>query len=483
MTRKKKPFPILEDIEITDIAAEGKSLARVDDMVVFVPYAVPGDIVDLQILKKKHHYCEASVVKFKKFSEKRATPPCEHFGICGGCAWQILPYEEQLKAKQQQVKDQLTRIAKVELPEINPILGSVKQFEYRNKIEFGCSNKRWFTRGELDNMPPKSDEGPQLRADASANNAIGFHIRGAFDKIYPIHKCHLMEDLHNEIRNFIDETANQMHMSFYDIRAQHGMLRDIMIRNSNTGEWMVLIQFHYDTPEDIQAGQALLEQVATRFPQISSLLYVDNQKGNDTFNDLEIQTYRGKDFIYEEMEELRFKVGVKSFYQTNTEQAYRLYSVARDFASLTGDELVYDLYTGTGTIANFVAKEAKQVIGIEYVEDAIEDAKVNSQINQISNTLFYAGDMKNILTSDFVAEHGRPDVIITDPPRAGMHPDVVNVILNAEPQRIVYVSCNPATQARDLALLDQKYSVRKVQPVDMFPHTPHVENVVLLVKK
>src|SRR3712207_619278 len=362
MTRKKKPLPIFEDIVITDIAAEGKSLARVNDMVVFVPYTVPGDIVDLQVVKKKHHYCEATVLQYKKLSDTRATPPCQHFGVCGGCAWQILPYEEQLKAKEKQVEDQLTRIAKVQLPPISPIMGSVKQYEYRNKIEFGCSNKRWFTREELGDMPPKSDEGAHFRDDIKANNAIGFHIKGAFDKIYPISKCHLMDNLHNDIRNFIFETANQMGMTFYDIREQHGLLRDIMIRNSNTTEWMVLVQFHYDKPEDEQQSLELMQRVADRFPQITSLLYVNNQKGNDTFNDLEIQTYRGKDFIYEKMEGLSFKVGVKSFYQTNTEQAYQLYSVARDFAGLTGNELVYDLYTGTGTIANFVAKGAKQVI-------------------------------------------------------------------------------------------------------------------------
>ena len=483
MARKKKTFPVLEDIVITDIAAEGKSLARVNDMVIFVPYTVPGDIVDLQIIKKKHHYCEASVVKYKKLSDIRATPLCQHFGICGGCTWQNLPYEEQLKAKQQQVYDQLMRIAKVELPEISPIMGSIKIFEYRNKIEFGCSNKRWFTREELDNLPPKDNESSQLRDDIVANNAIGFHIKGAFDKIYPIKKCYLMEDLHNQIRNYIFEEANRIGMTFYDIRQQHGLLRDILIRNSNTEEWMVLIQFHYDQPGDEQLSLTLLEQVAQQFPRITSLLYVNNPKGNDTFNDLNILTYRGNNFIYEKMEDLQFKVGVKSFYQTNTEQAYQLYSVARNFAGLTCHELVYDLYTGTGTIANFVAKDAHKVIGIEYVNEAIEDAKINSEINHISNTLFYAGDMKDILTDDFIATHGRPDVIITDPPRAGMHPDVVNVILNAAPAKIVYVSCNPATQARDLALLDVKYKVTKVQPVDMFPHTPHVENVVLLERK
>ena len=477
MSRKKKPLPILEHITITDVAAEGKSLARVDDKVIFVPFTVPGDVVDLQITKKKHKYCEARVLRFIEYSNVRAIPKCEHFGICGGCKWQNLPYEEQLKAKQKQVFDQLTRIGKIDLPEFLPILGSVKQFEYRNKLEFGFSNKRWLTNEQVASGETFSNM-----------NAVGFHITGAFDKIYPIEKCHLMDDLHNRLRNAIRDYAFEHELSFYDLRAQHGLLRDMMIRNSNTGEWMLLIQFGKtidtgngaDAWELTEEGRDLMQYIADTFPEITSLLWVYNPKCNDTFGDLPVHVFKGNDHIYETMEELRFKVGPKSFYQTNTEQAYHLYCVARDFANLTGNELVYDLYTGTGTIANFVARKAKKVIGIEYVPEAIEDAKVNSEINGIDNTLFYAGDMKDILTEEFISKHGRPDVIITDPPRAGMHEDVVNTILQARPKRIVYVSCNPATQARDLALMDAQYKVVAVRPVDMFPHTPHVENVVLL---
>ena len=474
MSRKRKPLPILENVTIEAVAAEGKCVAHVNDMVIFVSFVVPGDIVDLQVRKKRHSYCEATVVKFVKYSELRIKPMCDHFGICGGCKWQNLPYSEQLKAKQQQVFDQLTRIGKIELPEFSPIMGSVHTKAYRNKLEFGCANKRWYTAEELQDMP----EGIGL-----TEGAIGFHITGAFDKIYPIEKCWLMDNLQNELRNSIRNYALENNLTFFDLRQQHGLLRDIMVRNSNTGEWMVLIQFHYDVEGDEQRALGLMQHLADNFPQISSLLYVNNQKGNDTFNDLDLILFKGNDHIFETMEDLRFKVGPKSFYQTNTEQAYHLYDVARRFANLTGEELVYDLYTGTGTIANFVAKRAKKVIGIEYVPEAIEDAKVNSEINKIQNTLFYAGDMKDILTESFVQEHGRPDIIITDPPRAGMHPDVVNVILGAHPKRIVYVSCNPATQARDLALLDVDYKVVAVQPVDMFPHTPHVENVVLLEER
>lgn len=474
MSRKRKPLPILENVTIEAVAAEGKCVAHVNDMVIFVSFVVPGDIVDLQVRKKRHSYCEATVVKFVKYSELRIKPMCDHFGICGGCKWQNLPYSEQLKAKQQQVFDQLTRIGKIELPEFSPIMGSVHTKAYRNKLEFGCANKRWYTAEELQDMP----EGIGL-----TEGAIGFHITGAFDKIYPIEKCWLMDNLQNEIRNSIRNYALENNLTFFDLRQQHGLLRDIMVRNSNTGEWMVLIQFHYDVEGDEQRALGLMQHLADNFPQISSLLYVNNQKGNDTFNDLDLILFKGNDHIFETMEDLRFKVGPKSFYQTNTEQAYHLYDVARRFANLAGEELVYDLYTGTGTIANFVAKRAKKVIGIEYVPEAIEDAKVNSEINKIQNTLFYAGDMKDILTESFVQEHGRPDIIITDPPRAGMHPDVVNVILGAHPKRIVYVSCNPATQARDLALLDVDYKVVAVQPVDMFPHTPHVENVVLLEER
>lgn len=483
MARKRKPLPLLENITIEAVAAEGKCITRVDDQVIFVPFCVPGDVVDLQVVKKKHKYCEAKVVRFIKKSDVRQEPMCEHFGICGGCKWQNLPYEEQIKAKQKQVEDQLTRIGKIELPEFRPIMGSVKTQEYRNKIEFGCSNKRWFTSEELAQLPQKEDDTVTSLKERHAQNAIGFHITGAFDKIYPIKKCWLMDDLCNEIRNFVFEYADSHNYTFYDLREQHGLLRDMMIRNSNTGEWMLVFQFHYDEEGDEQRALELMQQVADKFPQITSLMYVDNQKGNDTINDLDLILFKGNDHIFELMEDLKFKVDPKSFYQTNTEQAYHLYCVAREFANLTGNELVYDLYTGTGTIANFVAHKAKKVIGIEYVPEAIEDAKVNSQVNNIENTLFYAGDMKDILTNDFIAQHGRPDVIITDPPRAGMHPDVVNVILNAAPNRIVYVSCNPATQARDLQLMDDHYKVAAVQPVDMFPHTPHVENVVLLEKR
>lgn len=479
MTRKHKPLPLLEHITIESVAAEGKCIFHYDNKVVFVPFCVPGDVVDVQITKKKHSFMEGRVERIISYSKVRETPMCEHFGICGGCKWQNLPYEEQLKAKQQQVFDQLTRIGKVELPPFQLILGSVKTKEYRNKLEFGCANKRWYTKEEIAALPPK-EEGQEGNLSESA---IGFHITGAFDKIYPIKKCWLMDDLHNEIRNEISRYAKENSISFYDIRAQHGLLRDLMMRNSNTGEFMLLVQFHYDEEGDEQKAMQLLQHIADTFPQITSLIYVDNQKGNDTFGDLELTTFKGTDFIYETMEDLKFKVGPKSFYQTNTDQAYHLYCVARSFAQLTGGELVYDLYTGTGTIANFVAHQAKQVIGIEYVPEAIEDAKENSHVNGINNTLFYAGDMKDILTDDFIQEHGQPDVIITDPPRAGMHADVVKVILNAAPKRIVYVSCNPATQARDLQLMDADYKVVAVQPVDMFPHTPHVENVVLLERR
>lgn len=472
MSRKKKPLPVLENVTITDYAAEGKSLARVNDLVVFVPFAVPGDVVDLQVRRKKHSYCEAEIIRLVKPSDVRVEPVCSHFGVCGGCKWQNVPYSEQLKMKQQQVYDQLTRIGKVALPEIRPILGSVKTLGYRNKLEFGCSNKRWLTKDEI-----------ASGTEYSQMNAIGFHITGAFDKILPIDKCHLMDDLHNRMRNSIRDYAYSTGMTFYDLRGKHGLLRDIVIRNSDTGEWMVLVQFHYDEEGDEARAKGLLQHIADNFPEVTALLYVDNQKANDTYNDLELQVFKGNDHIFETMDGLKFKVGAKSFYQTNTDQAFRLYSVVRDFAGLTGGELVYDLYTGTGTIANFVSRYARKVVGIEYVPEAIEDAKVNSEINGIGNTDFYAGDMKDILTDEFIATHGRPDVIITDPPRAGMHPDVVQTIIRAAPRRIVYVSCNPATQARDLALLDQYYKVEAVQPVDMFPHTPHVENVVLLDKR
>jgi 23S rRNA (uracil1939-C5)-methyltransferase len=470
--RKKKELPRYNNVEITAIAAEGKSLARIDDKVVFVPFVVPGDIVDLQVKRKKNSYMEAVAVNIHEYSPLRTEPVCSHYGVCGGCKWQCLKYEEQLKAKQQQVIDNLTRIGKIDIPEVSPILGSEKQYAYRNKLEFGFSDKRWLTEEEVksgvkyDNM-----------------NALGFHITGAFDKILDIDKCWLMDDICNDIRNDIRNYANEHSMTFYNLRDNYGLLRSIMIRNSNTDELMLLVQFRIENEEERVLAMGLMEHLAATFPQITSLLYVDNHKCNDTFGDQEVVVYKGKDYIYEEMEGLKFKVGPKSFYQTNTDQAYTLYKVARKFAGLTGNELVYDLYTGTGTIANFVSKKAKKVIGIEYVPEAIEDAKVNSEINGIANTLFYAGDMKDILNREFIEKHGRPDVIITDPPRAGMHTDVIETIKFASPIRIVYVSCNPATQARDLQLLDDQYKVTAIQPVDMFPHTQHVENVVLLEKR
>ena len=472
MGRKNKPLPLLQGVTIEAVAAEGKCLFHWGDLVVFVPWCVPGDVCDVQIRRKKHSYAEGEVVNIIKKSDVREEPFCRHFGVCGGCKWQNLPYEEQLRFKQQQVSDQLTRIGKVELPPLRPILGSVQTRSYRNKLDFGCANRRYLTREQL----ADSDE-------LKAVPAIGFHITGAFDKILPIEECHLMDALHNDIRNAIRDYAIDHGLTFFDLRQQRGLLRDVIIRNSKSGEWMVIVQFHFDEEGDDERAKGLLQHIADKFPQISSLMYLDNQKCNDTIGDQEILLFKGRDHIFELMEDLRFKVGPKSFYQTNTEQALHLYQTARDLAGLTGSELVYDLYTGTGTIANFVARQARQVIGIEYVPEAIEDAKVNSEVNGIGNTLFFAGDMKDILNDDFIASHGRPDVIITDPPRAGMHPDVVKTILRAAPRRIVYVSCNPATQARDLQLLDPAYRVTAVQPVDMFPHTPHVENVVLLERR
>jgi 23S rRNA (uracil1939-C5)-methyltransferase len=469
LARKKKELPIVEQIEIVDVAAEGKAIARWNDKVVFVPFVAPGDVVDLQITRQKSSFAEGHAVKFHKYSPLRTEPFCEHFTVCGGCKWQHLPYEEQLKFKQKQVFDNLSRIGKVALPEFQPILGSAKTRFYRNKLEFSFSNKRWLTFDEV-----------RAGVEYDHMNALGFHIPGAFDKVLDIKKCWLQDDISNQIRLAIRSYALDHGLAFFDLRAQEGFLRNIIVRTSSTGEVMLIVAFYYD---DKALRDGLLQHIADAFPQITSLMYVINSKCNDTITDQEILVFKGNDHIYEEMEGLRFKIGPKSFYQTNSEQAHVLYSVARDFAGLTGNELVYDLYTGTGTIANFVARRAAKVIGIEYVPEAIEDAKVNSAINGIDNTLFYAGDMKDILTLDFINEHGRPDVIITDPPRAGMHEDVIGAILFAEPKRIVYVSCNPATQARDLQLLDAKYRVAKVQPVDMFPHTHHVENVVLLELK
>lgn len=469
---KKKNLPIYEGVEITGVAGEGKAIVRINDVVCFVPYCVPGDIVDLQITKKKSSFMEARVERFVQYSDKRENPVCPHFGECGGCKWQILPYEEQIRYKQQQIVDNLTRIGKVELPECSPILGSKKVYEYRNKLEFTFSDRKWISWEMV------REAGGMDKVDKTCG--VGFHIPQAFDKVLDITDCHLMEPINNSIRNFIRDYAKEHGITFYNMHDHTGMLRTMMLRSNAHGELMLLIAFGEEPRE---SGKGLLEALHAQFPEIISLLYVVNQKLNDTFADLPVVTHSGQDFIYEYMEDLRFKVGPKSFYQTNTEQAYELYKVAREYAGLTGDELVYDLYTGTGTIANFVAKKAKQVIGIEYVPEAIEDAKVNAELNGLQNTLFFAGDMKKVLDKAFIERYGRPDVIITDPPRAGMDEDVIETILFAAPKRIVYVSCNPATQARDLALLDAQYRVMKVQPVDMFPHTQHVENVVLLEKR
>lgn len=466
MARKRKPYTIIENAEICGVAAEGNAMTRVDDMVVFVPYGAPGDIVDIQYTKKRKSYAEGRIVRMVTPSEIRIEPKCSHFGTCGGCRWQHLPYSAQLEFKQQQVVDALTRIAKVELPAVSPIKGSANIWEYRNKMEYTFSNKKWLTAEQLASAE-----------EFDNRDGAGFHIPGAFDKVLDIDCCHLQDDLGNRIRLFVKNYALQKGYSFYDLRGQSGLLRTLMIRIASTGEVMVLLAFGEDDREKIAD---ILDAVRSQFPEITSLQYAVNLKVNDTLGDQEIIVHSGREYIEEEMEGLRFRIGPKSFYQTNSLQAYELYKVTREMASLTGGELVYDLYTGTGTIANFVSRRAAHVIGIEYVPEAIEDAKVNSAVNGINNTEFYAGDMKDILTDDFIAEHGRPDVMIVDPPRAGMHGDVVDVILNAEPRRIVYVSCNPATQARDLALLDAKYRVTAVQPVDMFPHTHHVENVVRL---
>lgn len=469
MARKKKNLPILENIEITDVASEGKAIAKVNDVVVFVPFAVPGDVVNLQVTRKKSSFMEARVLEVVKSSSVRSVAFCQHYGICGGCKWQILPYSEQIKYKQNEVENNIRRIGKVELPVLTPILGSEKTTFYRNKLEFTFSNRRWRTTEEI-----KSEK------KFDTMNALGFHIPGMFDKVLDIEKCWLQDDIQNQIRNAIRQYALEHELEFFDLRQQVGFLRTMMIRTTSTGELMVIVMFFH---EDKEKREKLLQHVADLFPQITSLLYVINEKANDTITDQEILTFKGADCIYEEMEGLRFKIGPKSFYQTNSEQAYELYKITRNFAELTGNELVYDLYTGTGTIANFIARNAKRVVGIEYVPEAIEDAKVNSTLNKIENTLFYAGDMKNVLTADFIEQHGKPDVIITDPPRAGMHDDVIKAILLAAPERIVYVSCNSATQARDLSLLDENYRVEAVQPVDMFPHTHHVENVVKLVRR
>lgn len=469
MARKRKELPLLEGVTITGVAAEGKAMAKVDGMALFVPFVAPGDVADIQITRKKSSFAEGRVVRFQQLSSLRSEPFCQHFGVCGGCKWQHLPYEEQLRYKQQQVEDSLTRIGKVELPAITPIMGAPQTTFYRNKMEYTFSDKRWLTNEEV-----------RSNKEFGQMNALGFHIPGMYDKVLDIQKCWLQDDLANRIRNSVRGYCLEHGYSFFDLRNQGGLMRTLLIRNSSIGEWMVIVVFFEDDREKIER---LMGYLASEFPQITSLLYIINQKANDTITDQEVLVWKGRDHIIEEMEGLQFRIGPKSFYQTNSEQAHHLYEVARSFAQLTGEERVYDLYTGTGTIANFVARNAKEVIGIEYVEEAIADAKINAQINGIENTRFYAGDMKNVLTEEFIAEHGSPDVVITDPPRAGMHDDVVQAILLAAPKRIVYVSCNPATQARDLNLLDTAYQVTRVQPVDMFPHTHHVENVVLLEKR
>ena len=467
----RKNLPILENITITDIAAEGKALARVDDVVVFVPYCVPGDVVDLQVTKKKHSFMEARVARFVKYSDRRCPAECRHYGTCGGCKWQILPYEEQLRWKQRQVEDNLTRIGKVALPPVSPILGSRRIYGYRNKLEFTFADHKWLTTEEM-------------KAGIPFEPGVGFHIPNCFDKVLDIQDCRLMDNLQNDIRNFIRTYGIEHGLSFYNEHTHSGQLRTMIVRSDNVGEMMTVIVFGEQPKGDEYTD--LLSAVRDRFPQIVSLMYCINEKFNDTLGDQDILLFHGQDHLIEYMEDLQFKVGPKSFYQTNTEQAYELYQVARRFA-LEGLEsphpVIYDLYTGTGTIALFVARQAQKVVGIEYVPEAIEDAKINAKLNGIENTEFFAGDMKDILTDTFICQHGRPDIIITDPPRAGMHEDVIKVILEAAPERIVYVSCNPATQARDLNLLDARYSVARVQPVDMFPHTQHVENVVLLTKR
>ena len=477
MSRKKREQPIIENVTITDVAAEGKALVRINDLVVFVPFVVPGDVVDLKILKKKHSYAEAVAVKIHQLSKVRAVPFCEHFGVCGGCKWQNLPYEEQLRYKQKQVSDCLTRIAKVELPEISPIMGSEETMRYRNKLEYSFSNMRWLTTEEL-----AAIDAPDNTAERK-QPGLGFHIPGAFDKVLHINSCKLQDGVSDRIRNAAYSYSVEHGIPFINLRSLEGVLRDMMVRVVTTGQIMVLVQAKVANPAEQEQFMGLMQYLSDSFPEITSLLYVINNKCNDTFGDLDVHVFRGEEFIYETMENLRFKIGPKSFFQTNSRQAYRLYSVVRKLADLKPDEVVYDLYTGTGTIAQFISAGAKKVIGIEYVPEAIEDAKINAALNKIENTEFFAGDMKDVLNDSFIAEHGAPDVIITDPPRAGMHPDVVKVILEAAPKRILYVSCNPATQARDIALLDPGYKVMAVQPVDMFPHTQHVEVVTLLERR
>lgn len=466
MARKKADYPLLEGLEITTLAAEGKAMGRWNEQVVFVPMTVPGDVVDVQIRTKRRRYMEGYVVRYVHRSPLRVEPFCEHFGVCGGCKWQNLPYDEQLRFKREQVRDQLTRIGKVELPEIAPCLGSAETQFYRNKLEFTFSERRWIETGE---------DPEEISAEDRVG--LGFHVGRFFDKVLDIKHCYLQKDPSDSIRLFIRQYAISHGLTFFNIREHRGLLRNMIIRSTEAGSIMLIMCFYYDDPD---ARRGLLDAVSEAFPQISSIYYVINGKANDSIADRECILYKGDDAVYEEMEGLKFRIGPKSFYQTNSLQAYRLYSVARDFARLNGDETVYDLYTGTGTIAQFVSGKARKVVGIEYVPEAIEDARANARANGITNCEFFAGDMKDVLNAGFISRHGHPDVVILDPPRAGIHPDVAKVILEAAPDRIVYVSCNPASQARDLAVICEKYRITAVQPVDMFPHTHHVENVVAL---
>ncbi len=470
MAKKNTDKIVFDHIKVLDAGAKGVSVAKAPDgKVIFIPNVVPGDIVDVQTFKKRKTYYEGKAVKFHEYSEHRIEPVCEHFGVCGGCKWQNMNYSQQLYYKQNEVKNHLQRIGKIELPDFESILGSEKQFYYRNKMEFSFSNSRWLTEKEIDSTE-----------DLGNRNALGFHIPKMWDKILDINKCHLQEDPSNAIRNEIRAFANANNLTFFNPRNHEGLLRTLMIRTASTGEIMVLVQFFEN---DKTSRELLLDHIYIKFPQITSLQYVVNNKANDTLYDQKIKLYKGRDFILEEMEGLKFSINAKSFYQTNSDQAYELYKITRDFAGLTGNEIVYDLYTGTGTIAQFVSKNAKKVIGVESVPEAIVDAKANAQRNNINNCEFYVGDMKVVFNESFIAQHGKPDVIITDPPRDGMHKDVIEQIIKIEPAKIVYVSCNSATQARDLALLDEKYKVTRVRPVDMFPQTHHVENVVLLEKR
>jgi 23S rRNA (uracil1939-C5)-methyltransferase len=469
LAKKRKELPLLENVEIEAFAAEGKALARVDNLVVFVPFAAPGDMVDIRLSRKRKQYAEGRIVAFKRYSADRVEPFCSHFGVCGGCQWQHLPYPSQLKYKQQQVLDVLQRIAKIELPEARPILGSEKDRFYRNKLEYTFSNKRWRTLEEI-----------QSGEEFKNSEALGFHIPGMFDKVLDIEKCFLQEDFSNRVRLSVKAFCLAHQMDFFDLKLQQGLMRNLIVRTTSTGQKMVIVVFFR---EETASREALLNHLLNEFPEITSLIYVINNKANDTIFDRETVVYHGSAYIVEEMEGLQFIIGPKSFYQTNSEQAYRLYSLVREFAGLQGNELVYDLYTGTGTIANFLARQCRKVIGIEYIPEAIEDARANAELNGIKNTTFFAADVKDLLNNDFTAEQGRPDVLITDPPRAGMHGDVVKTILSAAPERVVYVSCNPSTQARDLSLMDNLYQVEALQAVDMFPHTRHVENVVLLKRR